>query len=346
MPDIVFPYTDVSLTEQVNRIPNSFGLLNAMNLFPSEGMGSRFVRISFEDGVLMVLPAEEPGAPGKASEREAGKSIIVEIPHFPLPDTILPADLQGILAQDGTVLKPKTLDSEVAKRLANIRANHAVTREFLRLGALKGLIKDGKGRTLYNLFTVFGIQKKTIDFVLGTAGTDVIAKCEELFDHIQNNLKGETSTGVEVIVSGTFFNKLVQHAKVEKYWLQTQNAQSLARFERDRLGGNWGRVFEFQNIMFREYKGSLPVRNAEGVLTSQANIESGYGHAYPVGTSSTFRTFDGPAVHINMVNEPGAEVVVTTKVLDHGAGIEFKSQSNTLPIVKRPEVLVEVNSSN
>jgi len=344
--EIVFPYTYADLTTQVNRMPNTFGLLNAMNLFPTESMASRYVAIRFEDGVLVVLPAETPGSPGANTERETGKTILMEIPHFPHKDNILPQDLQGILDQEGRVLRPKSYDSEVAKRLRNIRTTHSITREYIRLGALKGVIKDGKGRTLYDLFSAFGIVKKTVDFVLGTSTTDVIAKCEEVSDHIQNNLKGETSTGVEVVVNGSFFNKFVQHAKVEKYWLQTQAAQSLASFQRNRLGGNWGRVFEFQNILFLEYKGSLPVRNSSGAITSEANIATDKGHAYPTGTTEAFRTYDGPAHHVAMANDTAPEVVVTTAVKDHGEGIELKSQSNALALCRRPELLVEVSTSN
>lgn len=345
MPEIDFPYTDVELTEQVNRIPNTFGLMQALNLFPAEGFRSRYVEIRFEDGVLVVLAAEEPGAPGQMVERETGKTIILKIPHFPGLDAIKPEDLQGILDQQGRIKAPKMLDTEVAKRLGAVRLNHAITREYVRLGALKGLIKDGKGRTLYDLFAVFEIGKKTVDFLLGTAGTSIVDKCEEVLDHVQSNLKGETSASIEAIVSPTFFSKLVQHAKVEKYWLQTQAAQSLATFERSRLGGNWGRVFEFSNILFREYKGSVPVRNASGAIVSEPNVATDKGHAYPTGTTSTFRTFDGPAHHIGLVNETAPEVVITTKLLDHGAGIEFKSQSNALAICKRPEVLVELITS-
>lgn len=347
MADPNFPYTDIELTEQLNRLPNSFGLIRALGLFPDETCRSRYVEIRIEDGVLVTLSAEEPGAPGNQIERGTGSSIIIKIPHIPQgPELITPGDLQGILDQTGRIKEPKTFAKELAKRLGIIRGSHDQTLEYLRLGALKGVILDGKGRILYDLYVVFNITKKTVDFKLGTAGTSILDKCEEVLDHILTNLKGETSTGVEAIVSGSFFSRLIQHPKVEKYWLQTQAAGTLATLERSSLGGNWGRVFEFGNVLLREYKGTTPVRNAAGLIISEANVADGKGHAYPVGTTNTARTLRGPAHHIDYVNQAAPEVVVTQEPIKHGGGWELKSQSNLLPIWKRPETLVELISSD
>jgi len=341
-----FPYTATELTEQVNRIPNSFGLLRAMGLFSGDGAAATTVEIRLEDGILRVLPAKERGAPATEASRETGKTLFFKIPHFPHKDTILPQDIQDILILVARSKQPNTLDREMAKRLLNIRNNHAVTLEYIRMGALKGEIKDGDGTTLYNLFTEFNIVKKEVDFVLGTAGTDVISKCEEVYDHILKNLKGETSTGVEIIVGTTFFNKLVQHAKVEKYWTSNQQGISdIARAERDRLGGNWGRVFSFQSLFFREYKGTFPVK-VNGTLTSVAAVEATKGHAFPIGTMDTFKTWFGPANTMSAANQPGDEVFISPKPLDHDKGVELWSESNPLAICKRPEVLVEVSTSN
>lgn len=341
-----FPYSSTELTEQVNRYPNVYGLLNALNLFPSQGVSSRVVEIRFEDGQLVVLSADEPGAPGQTTEREDGKTIYVGVPHFPHLETILARDLQGFLDVLGGAKVPKSFDTEIAKRLKTIRNLHAITREYLRLGALRGQIKDGKGRTLHNLFTVFGITQQVIDFALGTSTTDVIGKIAALIDYMGEAMKGETMSGVEVVCGGDYFSKLVQHPKVEKYWLQTQNAGQLAEIERSRLGGQWGRVFQFQTVTFREYTGSLPVRDGTGAITSQKIMGASEARAYPLGTMNSFATFDGPVNHVDHVNEPGAEIFISPKLLDHGEGVEFKSQSNALPICKRPEFLVDVSSSN
>ncbi|WP_321504048.1 major capsid protein [Breoghania sp.] len=349
MPEILFPYTNVELTEEVNRLPNNFGLLNALDIAPSEPIGSRYVRIDYRDGQLVVLAAEEPGAPGQMSEDDTEGGIILIVPHFPHLGTIKAADLANGIQVVGGVMQARDLDSETAKKLKTIRGHHAVTLEYVRMGMLKGLIKDGKGKTLYDLYEVFGITKKTIDFKLGTAATNMVEKCEEVADHIIRNAKGETVGQVEVIVDTTFFNRFTSHPNVEKFWLQTQQAQTLQKFERDRLGGNWGRVFEFGQLMFREYKATFPVRNSSGAITSEVAVAAGKGHAYPTGTQSMFATYQGPAHHIDMVNvapDAADPVFISVEVLKHGEGVEMKSQTNRLPVCKQPECLVECYSSD
>lgn len=350
MSEILLPYTDVELTQEVNRIPNTFGLLNALNIAPSEPKASKYVRIEYRDGQIYVLSAEPRGAPGDVGPNDTENFIILEIPHFPHIDNIGPDDIDGVLEVINGQVTAASLDREVARKLEHIRRKHSITREYVRLGMLKGLIKDGKGRTLYDLYDVFGITKKTVDFKLGTADTDIMAKCEEVNDHIQTNLLGETSNGAECIVSTGFFGKFVSHPKVEKFWLQAQNSALHTTISRSMLGGNWGRVFDFGGVMWREYKGSLPVKNAAGVITQEPNVEAGKGYVYPTGTQSMMRTFDGPVYHINRLNQAidaAAEpIYITTEELKHGAGYEMKSQSNMLAVNKQPACQVEVYSTD
>ncbi|WP_319517245.1 major capsid protein [uncultured Martelella sp.] len=347
--EILLPYTDVELTQEVNRIPNTYGYLGALGIAPNEPKASKYVRIEYKDGVIYVLGAEPRGGPGDVGQNDSENAIILEIPHFPHLDFISPDDADSVLVVVNGVVTPESMDRQLAMKLANIRRKHSITREYLKLGMLKGLIKDGKGRTLYDIYNVFGITKKTVDFALATTGTDVMAKCEEVNDHITTNLKGETSSGVDVIVDTTFFNKLISHEKVEKFWVQAQNAALHTTVERQRLGGNWGRVFEFGSLMFREYKGSMPVKSTSGTITSEQNVAANKGHAFPTGTQGMFRTYDAPPFHMSMVNQAptldAEPIFVTTEELKHGSGIEIKSQSNMLSICKQPECQVELTTN-
>lgn len=338
-----FPFTSLQLSNAVNRIPNNYGLLNALGLFPAEGSISTIVEIMIEDGTIRVLAAKERGAPGTSNDRVPRKSYWVEVPHFPMEDLITPRDLQNMLEIVARSKTPRTLDHEMAKRLFTIRNKHAITLEWVRMGALKGVITDGNGDTLLDLYDFFGITKNTIDFVLGTSTTDVISKCDAVFQSIATNLKGEVMSRVEVIVSSTFFAKLITHPNVEKYWINWQASADYQNIRRVEAGGQFGRVFDFQNIRFREYYGTAPVGKP---LVSTPFVPANYGYGYPAGTMNTFETWNAPAHDIRVVNQPGQDIWISPKVLDHGEGVELKSQSNCLALCKRPEALVEVRTSN
>lgn len=348
MPEILFPYTNSDLTLEVNKIPNQFGLLNALGIAPIEPKASILVRIETRNGVLHVLSAEPRGAPGELSPGITEGAVILEIPHFPHMERIVVGDVDNLLEVVNGQVTPRSLDRELARKLMMIRRNHNITLEYIRIGMLRGLIKDGKGRTLYDLFDVFGITKKVVDFKLGTAGTNIRDKCEEVVDHQMTNLQGETTSGAQAVVSPKWFSAFIAHDNVEKFWLQAQNSSEHRELNRQMSGGNWGRVFEFGDLLIREYKGGLPVKDQAGVITTEANVEVGKGHAYPAGTQSMMATFEGPVHHIDMVNEaPDQDTIyISQKELDHGEGIELKSQSNRVAICKQPETLVELTSSD
>lgn len=346
---IDFHYTSHELTQEVNRLPNTFGLLNAMDLAPNEAKNSTMVRIDRRDGQIFVLSAEERKSnAGQATSQDKETGVFMEIPHFPLLSNISPSDLDNLLEVVNGQVTEKSLDRELVRQLETINKHHAITREYLRLCMLRGLIKDGQGKTLHDLYDLFDINKKTISLGLNDSNTDVRAKTEEVNDHIGQNLLGDTSTGNESLVSTSLFNKLIAHEKVEKYWLNAQNSSEHKDLKRDYRGNNYGRVFEFGDLVFREYKGKLPLRASNGSITTQDNIQADKGHAYPAGTQNLFRTFDGPAYHMEHVNkrpdydEQDQSILITAKVLDHGEGVELKSQSNVLAACKQPEVLVEL----
>jgi hypothetical protein len=180
-----------------------------------------------------------------------------------------------------------------------------------------------------------------VDLVLGTAGTDIIAKLEEIRTSVLKGVQGDTVSRVEVIMGSTLINRLIQHAKFEKYWLNTPMAQEIIRLDRHRLGQDFGRVIDTGTLLIRESVGELPIKGGNEALMSPT-----LGIAYPAGTTEMFTCYDAPPHHIDMVNQPGQEIFISEKILDHGMGVEMKSQSNALPIVKRPEALVEITSSN
>ena len=346
----VFPYTATQLTDQIDVIPNLYGLVGELDLFPSQGSTSRVVELRYDNHVLRVLPAKERGAPGTPSQSRTSKSIFVEIPHFPELDVITPQDIQDILIQVGNTKRPTTVAEEVAKRLIDIKATHDVTREWLRCGALQCLIVDGNSSTIYDLYTLFGLTKATytVDFVLGTAGTDIDAKCAAVWQSITKGLQGEVMTRIDAIVDPTFFQALVTHAKVAQYYLNAEQAINLAALVRKESSGNmWGREFEHGRIRWREYYGTAPVKaSSTAAIASTPFWASKTGTAYPVGTRKMFRTYNAPANDLRFVNTPGLEVYVSPEILEHGQGIELRSESNPLPICRRPEAVVQIMSSN
>ena len=77
---IQFPYTATDLTREINRLPNMYGRLNELNLFPPEGVASTLVEIKFEDGFITILAAEDRGKLGTVGREPVEGSIWLEVP--------------------------------------------------------------------------------------------------------------------------------------------------------------------------------------------------------------------------------------------------------------------------
>ncbi len=55
-----------------------------------------------------------------------------------------------------------------------------------------------------------------MDFVFGTAGTNIQGKVRTTLRAIEDNLLGETMTTAHALVSSGFFDKLISHPKTEE----------------------------------------------------------------------------------------------------------------------------------
>jgi len=286
-------FSMASLTDSINILPNNYGKIEKLNLFPTKSVSTRTILVEEKNGVLNILTSKPPGSPG--DQHQGGKRVLRSfvIPHLPLDGVLLPAEYEGIRAF-GSENALSSYITIMNDKLQEMKNKHAITLENLRMGALKGIILDGDGSTLYNLYTEFGITAKTISFALGTTTTKVRVKCLEVSRHIEENLKGEVSTGTHVLCSSGFFESLIEHDNVKAAYANYAEAA-------DRLGGDPRKGFKFGGLIFEEYIGNAP--DSEG--TTRKFIADNEAHAYPMGTMATFHTYFAPADFIETANTMG-----------------------------------------
>lgn len=344
--DAAFPYTSAEITEAINEINRTYGKINAMGLFKRENIASTLVRLTINNGEITILPVSERGGPATNDQNDGSKTVYIECAHIPHKGTIAPEDIQNFLDIIGRAPAKRTVESEVAKKLAKHRLKHDQTLEYMEMNTAKGVWKDGKGRTVMDWFSYFGVTKKQIFFDLTNANTDLIAKTDELSNHIFDNLTDDVSDGVATLVSREFFNAFVQHPKYEKFYDKTDAMNRLANMPYNVQGGARGRRTVFGGVIFEEYNGSVTRWDkTDGVRNKERMIAANLGHAVPLGTQDTFCTYFGAPYTVTGANDDGQDIYVTRHDLPHEEGVELKSQSNPLIICKRPQVLVEVSGA-
>lgn len=325
-------YDLIALTAAIQKLPNLYGRINDLGLFPFDGIATTSVGVEQINGALNIVRSRPRGAaPDKViADKRALRTFAV--PHLNVEDVLLPEDFQNVRAF-GSETGAETMANIMARKLQKMKNILDQTLEYLRMGALKGIILDADGSTLYNLYTEFSISPQTVDFALDDDETDVLAKCLSVKRHVETNLKGERMSGIRVLVDGTFYDALVAHPSVEKAFA------SYMALNQD-LASDYRRGFRFGGLVFEEYPAVWT--DHDGV--SRLAIASGEGHCFPEGTSQTFRTVVAPGNFLETANTIGQPYYAKQEEKKYGQGVDVYAESNVLPICLRPEVLVKVTA--
>lgn len=99
--------------------------------------------------------------------------------------------------------------------------------------------------------------------------------------------------------------------------------------------------FVYGGVTFEEYRGNAT--DAAGNV--QKFIATNEGHAFPMGTQTTFRTFCAPADFNETVGQMGQLFYAKIAPRDFNRGYDALTQSNPLPMCMRPGILVKLTKS-
>lgn len=323
-------YTVVEMTEAINRLPfNIYSRTLELGLFREEPVSTTSVMVEERGGTLNLLPTIVRGAPHLVNRTSKRKVKSFAVPQIVLDDMVLPSEVQGVRAF-GTTNQTDTLANRIARKLQEMKNKHDITKEWMRIGALKGILLDGDGSTvLYNFFTEFGMTPFVQDFNFTSATLDVNAAVLNVKRHMEDNLHGEVMTGVRALCSPEFFSALVGHANVQKafqYFMTTQP-----------LGYDYRQGFNFAGVTFEEYRGTA----TDLTGTAHKFIPASTCQFFPVGTVTTFVLYNAPADYNETVNTDGLPYYAKQVERKFNEGWDLTTQSNPFPICLRPELLVQ-----
>ena len=322
------------MSAAIQMLPNPYGRVGQLGLFTPEPISQRNVTIESIEGELRLLPSVALGAPATVGSTDKREVRSFAVPHIPHNDVVLPEEVQGIRGL-GMASMQDPLVTVMTRKLARMRAKHAQTLEYMRVNALLGVTKDGAGQTLYDWHAAFGLTKKSVDFKF-VEDKDLVLRCTQVARHIEENLKGEMMTSMHALVSPEFFDKLVGHESVAKAYTFYQGTAGTNPLKDDVRRG-----FRFGSILFEEYFGTVTLATGETVRL----IPEKEGIAFPLGTFDTFRTYFAPANLMEAVGTYGQELYAYQLARLNGTGVDIYTQSNPLPIVKRPALTVRLHSS-
>lgn len=334
MPNIITQFPDLigDLTGLMDKVPYQPGMVTDMGLFKKKYTPQVNIAIDISERSNLIIPEGIWGYEGYTQDEREAETIPFILKQLKLKDRLGPEDLQDRRRPGST--EPPTANMRLAEKMADMKANFALTLEYMQVTALKGVLKGGSGKTIYNYFAQFGVSQKTSTWELSNTSTDVNAKVRELSDYIRKNHHSSGRVqGITVLCSKSFFDALVDHPNVKTAYENYSSIQEPLR--RDISGG-----FTHQDVDFMVYSDSITTHAG----TTEALIASNKAYAFPRGID-IFDIYYGPEYSVNGANSMGADMYLRTEAMKWDMGIEMLGSCTVLPVNKRPEAVVELTAS-
>ena len=193
-------------------------------MFVESGINTTTALVESRNGELHLLPTSERGAPAMQARGKKRQLRSFVIPHIPYDSTILADEVRNVRAL-GSESALEGVRTVVNQRLTDMNANHEVTLEHLRLGAIKGQILDADGSTvIYDLFHEFGVTQQTHTFKFSDASTDVRIQCVKLRRKVDDALDALFYRGLRAFCGAEFYDALVGHEYVKNAYHRYQDS--------------------------------------------------------------------------------------------------------------------------
>lgn len=296
-------FSVAEMREQVNDLTYIPDELNRMGLFTPDPIRTTNVMISKNTETLALVPITERGTPKTRLERDTRN--VRYLPTFRLAqeDRINAGALQNI-AREGIPFEV-ALGSSLAlveERQRKMMRKLELTREYHRLAALSGYVKDADGSVVLDVYDEFGIARPAavvLDFTPATEGglraqiyQQVIRPMTEILQATGRN----APRGILALCGDDFFDGLITNVEIYKTYLNTQQAREL------REGFVPYDEFNYAGVTWRNYRG-----NAEATI----GIADNQCIFIPIGVDDMFVEFRAPGEDFTTENEPGREFYST-----------------------------------
>ena len=328
-------YSLAEMTQAINILPNLYTRLGQIGLFRFEGVTQRSIVIEQREGVLSLLPSVPLGAPATVGNREQRSMRSFALPWIPHDDVILPADIQGMPAL-GVSDAADPLVEVMNRKLTLMRRKHAQTREYMEMNALRGIVKDGAGTTLYDYFTEFGMSADLGRLRVRHRGHQHPEQGPQCAARDRGQPAGRDHDHRACAGQLRILRQADQPPQ------DRGRLQVLLGHRRPAAARRHAPRFPFAGILFEEYNGSVTLSNG----TSERLIPAGEGIAFPLGTFDTFTTYGGPANLLETANTVGLPLYARQMIDAKGRWIDLMTESSILPVNKRPRLAIRLHSSN
>ncbi len=325
-------FTTVALTDSINKVPVPPTLLGSSGLFQEKGVRTTSIMVDQRNGRLVLVKAIDRNQDPTPKERASRSARTFEIPHLPLAGGMLPTDIQNVreFGQEADEESLQGPAEAINDELEEMKNSLEATREFQRVGAIKGVILDADNSVIYDLYEEFGVTKKTENLALSNANTKVRGFCQKVGRYVDQKTAaaGLLLRRRRALCGADFFDSLVDHPSVLAAYQGWAEAQ-------DKIGGDVRSGFTFGGIEFID---------ASTVVGATTFVAANKAHVFPVAQGA-FITRNAPANYNEAVNTRGKPYYAKAEPRRMGKGYDMEAQSNSLSVCLVPEALHELTAT-
>jgi hypothetical protein len=162
------PFKQISMTDAINKIEHQPNHLGRLGIFTLSPIRSAMVALDVKSNNIRLVKTSKRGEPIESRDkRNKAKFKWFSTDRLALKDRINATDL-AFLREFGEADRPKELAGELAERQGGEQGSGGLmgdidaTKEFQRLGALRGKLYDTDGDLLYDYFAEMGVAEPSI----------------------------------------------------------------------------------------------------------------------------------------------------------------------------------------
>lgn len=318
----------VDRTSELLILPQTWTILADSGLFSNEYLSTPTVTFEERSGNLTIVRDQVRGGKPMTRTNELRKLHTYNTTYHPIEDALYPQELEGRTRPGAMNTQVDNEAAALVRKMEGIRKSFDVTMEIARFRTLgTGQAWSPSGTIVADFYSDFGITRNEVDFVLQTATTDVIAKCEEIVAGFQASAtEGQIISRVIGYASPAFFAKLVAHAKVTQTHIYQQIGQYNITQQRAGGAGLYRRL-NFGNIEFIE----IPT-----ILAGEALVTSGDCIFVAQDDGSSFVTYRSPAARFGYVNTTAEDMYMWTFNSQRLTEITIEAEMSFLNVLRKP----------
>lgn len=308
----------------IKEIPHVPSRIDELGLFVEQGMLGTKLFLDRQGYEIRLVQSTARGSAVPEGQSPTRSGVHLEAVRLSEAATILADDFLNI-RQLGSNGNFENLNSWLAQRMWSPTNSIRATREYHKLGALKGEVKDANGDTITDLYSLFGFTKPTaIEFELDTATTDVRGKFAQAKRAGMAALGGIANVRWHAFAGDNYFDKLVNHKTVRETWLNTQKANELrddVTYDSIKLSG-------------------VTIENYQGYIGTDKFVGDDEIIIFPVGAPGLYQQHFAPADRFPFNEGLGLKEYVMPYKKDDGTQVQFIVQSNPVTLCTRPNALL------